>query len=97
MNNYEERDIERLDEEGGYYSRHIIALTEEDLNSKSDIAAELAVRDFTIYRLSNDITALRKALLSAKVRLNSPLRMVKCKGFGELMRKIGETLKETEV
>ena len=46
---------------------------------------------------ANDITALRKALLSAQGRLNSPLRMVKCKGFRELMLKIDETLKETEV
>ena len=48
-------------------------------------------------RLTDDITALRKVLLSAQVRLNSPLNMVKCKGFRELMLKINETLKETEV
>ena len=48
-------------------------------------------------RLTTSNTALRKVLLSAQVRLNSPLAMVKCKGFGELMRKINETLKETEV
>ncbi len=57
----------------------------------------LAAKDTEIDRLTKDNTALRKALLSAQARLNSPLNLVKCKGFGELMRKINETLKETEV
>ena len=48
-------------------------------------------------RLAKHNNTLRKVLLSAQGRLNSPLNMVKCKGFGELMRKINETLKETEV
>ena len=42
-----QRDIEQLDE-GGYYPRHIYAMTNEGLYSKSDIAAELAHRDLQI-------------------------------------------------
>lgn len=42
-----QRDIEQLDE-GGYYTRHIHAMTQEGLYSKSDIAAELAHRDLQI-------------------------------------------------
>ncbi|HID3476180.1 TPA: hypothetical protein ACXE5Z_003414 [Escherichia coli] len=42
-----QRDIEQLDE-GGYYTRHIYAMTHEGLYSKSDIAAELAHRDLQI-------------------------------------------------
>ena len=42
-----QRDIEQLDE-GGYYTRHIYAMTQEGLYSKSDIAAELAHRDLQI-------------------------------------------------
>jgi len=34
-----------------YYSRHVAAMTEEELHSKGEIAAELAVRDMEIERL----------------------------------------------
>jgi NAD dependent epimerase/dehydratase family enzyme len=43
---YAKRDIKRLDEEGGYYQRHVSAMTTESLHFKSDIAAELAWRDW---------------------------------------------------
>jgi hypothetical protein len=42
---YAKRDLKRLDEEGGYYQRHVSAMTTESLHFKSDIAAELAWRD----------------------------------------------------
>lgn len=45
---YAERDIMALDEAGGYYIRHVSAMTGEKLHSKSDIAAELAYRDMLI-------------------------------------------------
>jgi hypothetical protein len=45
---YKERDIEFLDEMGGYYCQHIMAMTEEELHDKMDIAAELAYRDYKI-------------------------------------------------
>lgn len=42
---YADRDIMQLDEDGGYYFRHVNAMTGEGLHSKSDIAAELGHRD----------------------------------------------------
>lgn len=50
-NLYAERDIDVLDEIGGFYSRHVSAMTSESLHSKSAIAAELAYRDMLIYEL----------------------------------------------
>lgn len=57
---YAERDIIA---QGDYYTRHISAMTGEDLNSKSDIAAELAHRDMEIDRL--------RSMLNVRDRLNS--------------------------
>lgn len=48
MKYYDERDLMMLDKAGNYYSRHIQAMTAEQLESKSDIAAELAWRDYQI-------------------------------------------------
>jgi hypothetical protein len=45
---YKMRPVEDLEP---YYSRHIAAMTREKLNAKSDIAAELACRDWKIERL----------------------------------------------
>lgn len=50
---YEERDIEELDDDDGHYSRHVSAMTTEKLNSKSAIAAELAYRDYRIKELED--------------------------------------------
>ena len=48
MSHYTDRDIEA---QGGYYTRHVSAMTAERLHEKSDIAAELAHRDIEIVRL----------------------------------------------
>ena len=48
---YEERDAFKLDIAGGYYCRHVSAMTSEKLHSKSDIAAELGHRDMIIDEL----------------------------------------------
>ena len=48
---YAERDVEALDKMGGYYMRHVMAMTAESLHSKSAIAAELAWRDKRIAEL----------------------------------------------
>lgn len=58
-----QRDIEQLDE-GGYYTRHIYAMTNEGLYSKSDIAAELAHRDLQIDLLKIEVQNLRSTLLN---------------------------------
>lgn len=56
---YAERDIESLDEAGGFYSRHVSAMTGEGLYTKSSIAAELGYRDMVNSEL---LEALQMAL-----------------------------------
>lgn len=58
MKLYAEREIDVLDEEGGFYATHINAMTAEGLNSKSAIAAELAYRDSLIVKLEARIKEL---------------------------------------
>lgn len=48
---YTKRDIEGLDEAGGFYFKHVLAMTDEKLHDKSDIAAELGYRDMQIAKL----------------------------------------------
>lgn len=43
---------------GEHYSRHSLAMTAEGLDKKSDIAAELAVRDAEIERLQQQLQAM---------------------------------------
>lgn len=50
-----------LDEQGGHYYRHVWAMTGEKLHSKSDIAAELAYRDWRIAELQAQIIAMQPA------------------------------------
>jgi hypothetical protein len=52
---YDERDIE---EQGDFYVRHLNAMTEELLNMKSDIAAELAHRDIRIQSLGQQLESM---------------------------------------
>lgn len=49
---YAERDPMQQDKEGNYYCKHVSAMTDEDLHSKSAIASELAHRDIQINILS---------------------------------------------
>lgn len=66
---YAERDVIALDEQGGYYIRHVIAMTREKLYLKSDVAAELAFRDMRIDALtkrSDELLDSLKELLSSK-------------------------------
>lgn len=55
---YARRDIESLDEVGGFYSRHVSAMTREGLFTKTDIAAELGHRDMVISELSKALEML---------------------------------------
>lgn len=52
---YAKRNIVELDRAGGYYARHVAAMTEEGLHSKSDIAAELGWRDALIASLTENL------------------------------------------
>lgn len=57
---YANRDVMDLDKKGMYYCEHISAMTREGLHSKSDIAAELAYRDFEIDKLKSQLEAITK-------------------------------------
>jgi len=59
---YDERDAFKLDIAGGYYGRHVQAMTREKLHSKSDIAAELGHRDMTIDELLKELIETHSAL-----------------------------------
>ena len=56
---YADRNCIDLDEAGGYYCRHIMAMTKEGLHDKTDIACELAWRDKRIDRLEAEINHLK--------------------------------------
>ena len=56
---YAERDASELDEAGNYYIKHVIAMTAEQLHSKSAIAAELAHRDMLIDKLTEELQAAK--------------------------------------
>lgn len=58
MKHYNRRDAMALDQSGGYYCRHVQALTAEALHEKSDIAAELAHRDRVIDSLAGLVEML---------------------------------------
>ena len=55
---YSERDAMELDEVGGHYFRHVLAMTSEGLHSKSEIAAELGWRDMQIALLREQLSQL---------------------------------------
>jgi hypothetical protein len=60
MKQYANRNPIDLDKAGGYYCRHIAAMTEEDLYSKADIAAELAYRDMRIAELEAQVFSVSR-------------------------------------
>ena len=66
MNEYSERNIVQLDENGDHYSRHVNAMTCEKLHSKRDIAAELAYRDERIKKLENALKPFARFACSDK-------------------------------
>ncbi|MBY4887754.1 hypothetical protein K5Y32_07380 [Pantoea sp. DY-15] len=59
---YAERDAMALDEAGGYYMRHVMAMTGEKLHGKGDIAAELGWRDMQIAALQQKLDAVQEEI-----------------------------------
>ncbi|HDZ9140651.1 TPA: hypothetical protein RUY86_002407 [Vibrio cholerae] len=78
MPEYQERDIMELDKVGNHYGKHVLAMTREDLRSKSDIAAELGYRDMVIDKLTEE----NKRLLQMLKRLKNECEMFYSE-FGE--------------
>lgn len=66
---YPQRDILALERAGGYYSRHVRAMTTEKLDGKSQIAEQLAWRDA-------EIDHLRRALIEIAEGETAPADMV---------------------
>lgn len=56
---YAHRNVMELDRAGGFFCRHLSAMTGEKLHAKSDIAAELAWRDMRIAELERDAARWR--------------------------------------
>lgn len=76
---YAERDTTALDEHGGYYFRHVSAMTGERLHSKSDIAAELGHRDMMIDRLTRVLIERDQTIQQLEGRLREkgePLEII---------------------
>ena len=66
---YGSRDPMELDKAGNYYCKHLMAMTAEDLHSKSDIAMELGHRDKLIDEIK---VALRVATIVIEDRVQLP-------------------------
>ncbi len=65
---YAERDPEALDVAGGFYGRHVSAMTAEGLHEKADIAAELAYRDMLLAAERERSARLARVARAAKAR-----------------------------
>ena len=71
---YAERDASELDEAGNYYIKHVIAMTAEQLHSKSAIAAELAHRDMLIDKLTEELQAAKaQAVPEVSQSISNPM------------------------
>lgn len=64
MKLYVDRDAMELDDAGGYYFRHVMAMTAEGLHSKSQIACELGHRDMLLAEAKEVIIQARAAWLA---------------------------------
>ena len=70
---YAERDASELDEAGNYYIKHVIAMTAEQLHSKSAIAAELAHRDMLIDKLTEELQAAKTLAVPRWIQVSERL------------------------
>jgi hypothetical protein len=78
---YARRNPLKQDEAGGYYIRHVEAMTAEGLHEKSAIAAELAHRDIEIVRLSREVAFYAQrmdALQKIQSKMRDPERKAVC-------------------
>lgn len=67
---YADRDAMELDSVGGYYCKHVNAMTIESLHRKGDIAAELGWRDMQIDTLKAEIDEARGQVVGLAVELS---------------------------
>jgi predicted RNase H-like nuclease (RuvC/YqgF family) len=71
---YGKRNPLKLDEKGGYFIRHMAALTRENLHGKAEIAEELGYRDMIIDELQAKITELQKQVDELRGKLGKANR-----------------------
>jgi len=69
-----DRDPIELDKAGGYYARHVSAMTREALHEKSDIANELGYRDMLIDQANKEIARLNKEVADRIVDVQIEVR-----------------------
>lgn len=88
MTEYAERDALSLEP---HYSRHVSAMTTEQLHSKADIAAELAFRDQRIatleaenQRLRGQVETLRETLAEHQTRARDALSCLAGREYGSV-------------
>lgn len=97
---YPEQDPVALDKAGGYYMRHVHAMTVEALHGKSEIAEQLGWRDQRIDALEAEVAGLRKqagdyqaALSSADRDLRAYIGIAtKCAELEDLLRRASKDL-----
>ena len=70
---YARRDAAALDVWGGFYHRHVRAMTEEKLHGKAEIAAELGWRDLRIFQLETELEALKQQMEATAARVQERL------------------------
>lgn len=81
---YAERDAMALDEAGGHYMRHVMAMTGEKLHGKGDIAAELGWRDMQISDLQQKLDAVLAENVALKQAIDTHKHgFVRCECCGE--------------
>ena len=77
--NFDLEDVKTFDELSEFYPRHIGAMTQENLHSKSDIAWELCYRENKIKKLEAERDALRLKLIETAQELNCMIDMANAK------------------
>lgn len=86
---YGERDPMALDEVGGYYIRHVSAMTGENLHEKSAIAGELGYRDMVIDELKQQNEVLTRDYEAMKALYETDLEG-RDKAISELLEFVKE-------
>ena len=86
---YAERDVIAIDEGSGDYSLHVLAMTRESLDSKSDIATELGWRDMQSDKLREALDSMLRDL-NASIRREFAEREKNAKLLARIVKLEGE-------
>ena len=90
MKHYADRDPMELDKAGGYYCRHVEAMTAEGLHAKSDLAGELGHRDRLVDDLERRLAVAQNALgVCQRERVKTNVRAMALSLEVEILRTYG--------